>query len=121
MAKVEEVVNEVLDPIFMPKDPIFMQEFDLPLEENGAKQNGTNSNNYHRHHKELSKVITKIKGEVKENAEAINFLMSFIPKEDFRNAIKRYNAFKQQQYKLQKEAEKTDQMRDRLYKLSIVK
>ena len=44
----------------------FLKQMKLPPEEEGAKEQCTNSNNFHRHHKELSKVITEIKAEIGE-------------------------------------------------------
>ena len=50
----------------VPCSPDWMHRI-IPLpEEKGAKNKCTNSNNFHRHHKELSKVITELKTEIED-------------------------------------------------------
>ena len=74
MAKVKKEVNEVLEPIFLDK-------FLLHSGEDGAKEKSTNSSNIHRHHKDLSKVITMLKTRIEVLELELRMVMSRYPAE----------------------------------------
>ena len=58
------------------KEPIFLDLMNVIVKENGAKDNGTNSSNFHRHHKELSKVITGLKTRIDDLEGTVRILRS---------------------------------------------
>ncbi len=60
----------------------FPLNFSLPNEEeNGAKSKNTNSCNFHRHHKDLSKIITLLKTRIDVLELEMRMVMSRYPDE----------------------------------------
>ena len=103
---------------FFTEEPIFIDKFNLPIvEENGAKENGTNSCNFHRHHKELSKVITGLKTRMGVLELEMKMVMSEYPDKHWLKVHKWIIRQIEQEERIEREHKKLEELRSERVKV----
>ncbi len=88
-------------------------------EENGAKSKETNSPNFHRHHEKLSKKIQELCEATKKNNVRIDFLISLIPEDILKEAVKRFIKVNEQKIKFVEAGDKLTKLQKDLKLIGI--
>jgi len=99
------------------KETVFLDLMNVIVKENGAKENGTNSCNFHRHHKELSKVITGLKTRMGVLELEMKMVMSEYPDKHWLKVHKWIIRQIEQEERIEREHKKLEELRSERVKV----
>lgn len=109
----EEVLDNIKrnagrEDVVHPTSPDWLHTFIPISEEKGAKDQHTNSENFHRHHKELSKVISQLQAEIEDLKFFKRVVMSRYPETYWCRVEKYIKRLMEQEEKIKQEKRKLE-------------